>query len=1131
MNNQTFLNFLQRENIGYTNSLLVDIIDYEDFAYCYTYAKKFNEAELQVRFFYIPDNDNFEMQAHKIHSNLWNENKDIAFWVIGNEKTYLVDNKIKPSETKTIIKPIKSFDYGLNNPNFIPNELQKKYFDKQIFLLFLQKENIGYTNSLLVDIIDYEDFAYCYTYAKKFNEAELQVRFFYIPDNDNFETQAHKIHSNLWNENKDIAFWVIGNEKTYLVDNKVKPSETQIITKPITSFNYGVNNPNFAPDELQKSYFDTGNWVNFVIEHSKTKQEVDKELLLDLIALRKDLLTINNDFETIHLLILRCLFIKYLEDRKIYEKDYLLNILKSEKVEKLLVAFDEIAKINGDIFKYETVKKEDILADYLPKLAIFFGAYEYRTKREILFPIYQFDKIPILLISNIYEAFLSSEKKSKNGVFYTPSFAVDFILAQTIDKKLQAGKTDSKVLDPACGSGAFLVESFKRIIAAKEKGKQFSDNEKFIQRRNILQSNQICGIDIDKKALQIAVFSLYVALLENIDETYIREQIAAKQPLLPSLIGKQLVQANTITATENIFEGYIFDCVVGNPPWGSASYQKGKDYEIEIEDKKIRDKINYLHLKPYKRPQKGLKERLIEDKSNEKNIYKNVSDYQKSQAFFLLVDKWLENESIASLVLNSAIFFNEEAAKFRFEVLNKYDILSFYELSQIEIFKSKFIGKEEEKIKVGADEPCAIVVFGKKIKDNNSITYISPKQNKLNKHLQTIHYTSADCKKIKQADLIEEDMLWRIFSRGNWTSYSLIKTKFLEKDSVTLNSYSGFKVKEDSPDKETNPIWRRIIKTYFFKRYYLNKLEDFNYNVVFERDREKNNPTIFQGSRIVITYQPSMADIKLKGVILNDNIIHKQEILCIKLDNVTNLLPYLCCINSKFIGYYLYHISAQWGGKGNYNCLRDTELEQMLPFPFIDFESQEVRDLENLVSQIQTCHANGNIKAVESLENEIDEIVFDLYGLVDSEKEMIREFYEVNIADKGNKEVTKPDLENYIKTFKEVFETVLNHDLVLQAKYRISPNLGAAVSFEIVKKDAVVKIKEDKNLDFLNLVKQKQVKEEEMTKILSEEKVKIYYNDKFYIIKSKLFKDWTKRQAKLDAQEEVGLMLKQLYKK
>jgi hypothetical protein len=65
----------------------------------------------------------------------------------------------------------------------------------------------------------------------------------------------------------------------------------------------------------------------------------------------------------------------------------LLNILKSEKVEKLLAAFDEIAKINGDIFKYETVKKEDILADYLPKLAIFFGAYEYRTKKEILFSL------------------------------------------------------------------------------------------------------------------------------------------------------------------------------------------------------------------------------------------------------------------------------------------------------------------------------------------------------------------------------------------------------------------------------------------------------------------------------------------------------------------------------------------------------------------------------------------------------------------------------------------------------------------------------------------------------------------------------------------------------------------------
>jgi hypothetical protein len=999
--------------------------------------------------------------------------------------------------------------------------------NNQTFLNFLQRENIGYTNSLLADIIDYEDFAYCYTYAKKFNEAELQVRFFYIPDNNNFEIQAHKIHSNLWNENKEIAFWVIGNEKTYLVDNKVKPSETQTIAKPIKPFSYGVNNPNFAPDELQKSYFDTGNWVNFVIEHSKTKQEVDKELLLDLIALRKDLLTINNDFETIHLLILRCLFIKYLEDRKIYEKDYLLNILKSEKVEKLLVAFDEIAKINGDIFKYETVKKEDILADYLPKLAIFFGAYEYRTKREILFPIYQFDKIPILLISNIYEAFLSSEKKSKNGVFYTPSFAVDFILAQTIDKKLQAGKTDSKVLDPACGSGAFLVESFKRIIAAKEKGKQFSDNEKFIQRRNILQSNQICGIDIDKKALQIAVFSLYVALLDGINNDYIREQIERRQPLLPSLIGTQLVRGNTILGfkiddngitNEKIFEGNSFDCVVGNPPWGQS-----KD---KMEQKIIGGK----------------------SKIGENPMYETVANYQKSQAFFLRVNQWLENDSIACLVLNNSIFFDERAKDFRKEILTKYDIITFYELSQIEIFKSSVIGNtKEEKIKIGADEPCAIVVFGKKIKDNNSITYISPKQNTLNKHLQTIHYTSADCKKIKQTDLQDEDILWRIFVQGNWSSYSLIKTKFLERDeSLQYDAFAGMEASQNMHSLG-NPDWRYLIDTSSdFLRYGaidIKKLIKFDFHQNLRRNPEKDNVTVFKGNRILLAAEPYKIDnLKLKAIhISNDvnlttaintnSIVHKRNIVVIKLSNVSNKIPYLCCINSKFIGYYLYHISAQWGKGKTRNSLRITEEIKKLPFPFIDFESQEVRDLENLVSQIQTCYAKGSIKEAENFETQIDEIVFDLYGLVDSEKEMIREFYEINIADKGNKEVTKTDLENYIKIFKKVFETVLNHDLTLQARYRISPNLGAAVSFEVVKKDAVAKIEDDKNLDFLNLVKQKQVKEEEMTKILSEEKVKIYYNEKFYIIKSKLFKDWTERQAKLDAQEEVGLMLKQLYKK
>ena len=62
-------------------------------------------------------------------------------------------------------------------------------------------------------------------------------------------------------------------------------------------------------------------FYKFVQENQRKKQEVDKDLLLSLIALRNDLAS-NGDNHTIHLLILRCLFVKYLEDGGIFEPNY-----------------------------------------------------------------------------------------------------------------------------------------------------------------------------------------------------------------------------------------------------------------------------------------------------------------------------------------------------------------------------------------------------------------------------------------------------------------------------------------------------------------------------------------------------------------------------------------------------------------------------------------------------------------------------------------------------------------------------------------------------------------------------------------------------------------------------------------
>lgn len=98
----------------------------------------------------------------------------------------------------------------------------------------------------------------------------------------------------------------------------------------------------------------------------------------------------------------------------------------------------------------------------------------------------------------------------------------------------------------------------------------------------------------------------------------------------------------------------------------------------------------------------------------------------------------------------------------------------------------------------------------------------------------------------------------------------------------------------------------------------------------------------------------------------------------------------------------------------------------------------------------------------------------------------------------------------------------------MNAGYSISPHIGAVICLQIVdEKDFNAEI-EKKDIAILNIVKKQQVQQSFLSKMLNEDKVKIYEDKIFYIIKSKYFKDWTIIQAMDDAREEIGLLLKNL---
>lgn len=921
----------------------------------------------------------------------------------------------------------------------------------------------------------------------------LKINFlFYNSEQALFEYQLSE-----WNKNEIDYFIAVGEASSHIIKAKEKADSKNILKSNVVikDFNYGTTTANYekiVPSEIPftREKIDNSVFFDFVLRKTKEiENEIDTHLLNNLIALKEAISKFDTDNENINGLILKSLFIKYFEDRKILSNISFIETLKTHNPESLINTFSEIATINGDILKQDL----NVTEKHIRELEIFFTE-DYKEFKKSgskyipgLFP-YKFDKIPIQLISNIYEQFLGKQDKKSKGIFYTRTFVVDFMLSHSIYPKIEKNNQVT-VLDPACGSGAFLVQAFKKILDS-QKDKKLSIDEK----ANILKK-QIFGVDIDASALQITAFSLYLTLLGGITEEEIREQLEIRKPILPPLLGSNLLQKNTITdeikfdieTEEQKFSLSKFDCIVANPPWKELKKYDEKDEYI----KKSREVIH------------------------KSDIYKTVNKYQTSQAFLLKIDELTHENTDIAIIVNNSNFFNEGALNFRKEILKKFRLDYFYELSDVAPILFK-----------GTEHPSAVLILKKQISENHTIKYITPKLTDFSKKLRLISYTSKDTKEVKQADLLEEDVLWRIFVKGDWRDYQLIKKLELKKDENLKVTFCGRGINpNNATPKKGEPIIKEIIDAGQLIKFHIKKVDKININQTFERERiDKEN--LFNGKRILIRRIPSPKDeLKLSAVYVENELYFKEQIISLKLSIANLHKPYTSFLNSSLIGFYLNQTSSQTNKGKKMTAIRHQELIEL---PLFEFYENDVNQLNLFYDKIEQSKIN-NIDT-KKLEKELDELVFDLYGLLDFEKEIIREFYQINVERKSEK-VQPKDIENYVSKFREVYQSMIKENLRVNASFIKSENIGTIVKFSIVDekeyKPEVVK-GDYTQRQILQLVKNYQIEKELFSGYINEEKVKIYDNKNFYIIKSNQFKDWTVRQAMEDAKEEIHEMLKKM---
>ncbi len=402
------------------------------------------------------------------------------------------------------------------------------------------------------------------------------------------EKQIRRWHEAAWNVGVAPILWIITPTEIRLYDCYASPpgsTDAQATTPPLDRFALD------AEDRLQtleamcgRLATETGAfWSSAIGTRIDRRHRVDRELLSEINALEERLTVLPPASGTprpdaadeikaarnfAQRLIGRCVFTSYLLDRGIAQRFLPMHLPKN--LAAILASpmstfklFDWLRDtFNGDLFPMDDPGAErqrlgeahlTLMRNFVEGRSLVPGsAGQGRLFR------FRFDAIPIDLISSIYQQFARSsaeEEARLQGLHYTPLELVHL----TLDPVFEGLSASARVIDATCGSGAFLVEAFRRLVWKNSSGRP-ANRAKV---RDILY-HRLFGIDINRSALGIAAFSLYLAALE-FDEDPITDVADLK---FDRLIGATLFEADTIRdELPDAITAHPFDAVIGNPPW------------------------------------------------------------------------------------------------------------------------------------------------------------------------------------------------------------------------------------------------------------------------------------------------------------------------------------------------------------------------------------------------------------------------------------------------------------------------------------------------------------------------------------------------------------------------------------
>nr|VFJ72585.1 MAG: N-6 DNA Methylase [Candidatus Kentron sp. FW] len=418
-----------------------------------------------------------------------------------------------------------------------------------------------------------------------------------------------RLHKLFWNQGVANVLLLIDPDSVYLYSGLMEPRVGEDETKKEPALVEKLKIADYA--QCIYTLFQqlaTGRFYEIHPEKFEPNQAVDSHLLENLRDFRSELIEGDDglDIRDTHAFIGRVLFLCYLLDREIVDigkpegNDTATTLLARElsrredndaRMDYLYRLFEELRKrFNGNMFDRDLDAEKRRIRPHMEKLSLFLGGHEVRTGQLSQWP-YDFKMIPVETISAIYQDFLAAEDKEgqrETGAFYTPRFLAEMVVDVAMGEAPDAA--DRSFLDPACGSGIFLVLLFNRLA-----GRCLAENapQDYLSRAEALQDilrHRIRGIDVSETACRIACFSLYLAYLDFFEPADIEKYIQKTGGRLPKFLHDPdnpeqpadipvIDRADFLAIEDRTFFGEEFpdgrfDCVIGNPPWeGRGSKQ------------------------------------------------------------------------------------------------------------------------------------------------------------------------------------------------------------------------------------------------------------------------------------------------------------------------------------------------------------------------------------------------------------------------------------------------------------------------------------------------------------------------------------------------------------------------------